>query len=54
MEHQYNQQLGVGQDGKGTTQALHSKWNEFVNFLTSNIQFKSTFLVGLYAGIHYG
>ncbi|KAI8331045.1 FUN14 family-domain-containing protein [Chlamydoabsidia padenii] len=54
MEHQYNRQLGIGKDGKGATSALHSKWDDFVGFLTSNIQFKSTFLLGLYGGIHYG
>ncbi|KAI8335583.1 FUN14 family-domain-containing protein [Chlamydoabsidia padenii] len=54
LEGNYNRQLGVDKDGKVTVKSVRSKWNGFVGFLTHNLQFKSTFLVGLYGGIRYG
>ncbi|CAO3624107.1 unnamed protein product [Cunninghamella blakesleeana] len=54
MEGNYNKQLGAGSDGKVTRQHVSKKWNAFVGFLTHNLQFKSTFMVGLYGGIRYG
>ncbi|ORZ24339.1 FUN14 family-domain-containing protein [Absidia repens] len=54
MEGGYKKQMGVDKDGKVTTQTIRSKWDAFVGFMTHNLQFKSTFMVGVYAGIHYG
>lgn len=33
---------------------VQSKWQTLVGLLTHNIQFKTTFMAGLYAGIRYG
>ncbi|ORZ12255.1 FUN14 family-domain-containing protein [Absidia repens] len=54
LEGSYNRRLGVDKEGKVTTQAVRSKWKGFVGFLTHNLQFKSTFMVGLYGGLRYG
>ncbi|CAO3692248.1 hypothetical protein G6F70_000395 [Rhizopus microsporus] len=54
LEGRYNKTLDVDKDGRVTAKDLRSKWQKFVDFLTNNIQFKSTFLIGLYAGIRYG
>ncbi|CAO3594375.1 unnamed protein product [Absidia cylindrospora] len=54
MEGGYKRQMGVDKNGKVTTQTIRSKWDGFVGFMTHNLQFKSTFMVGVYAGLHYG
>lgn len=54
MESSYQRQLDVDKDGKVTHRDVRSRWKGVVSFLTQNIQFKSTFLIGLYAGIRYG
>ncbi|KAG2194508.1 hypothetical protein INT47_005781 [Mucor saturninus] len=54
MEGGYKNTLGVDKDGRVSTKVLQSKWQKFMNILTSNIQFKSTFLIGFYAGMRYG
>lgn len=54
LEGGYKKALDVDKDGKVSTRDLQSKWQKFINILTSNIQFKSTFLVGFYAGMRYG
>ncbi|KAI9246921.1 FUN14 family-domain-containing protein [Phascolomyces articulosus] len=54
MQAGYNKQMDVDQDGRVTVRDVQSKWRKFVDLLTKNIQFKSTFLVGLYAGIRFG
>lgn len=54
LEGRYTNALDADKDGKVSKRDLTSKWQKFVNLLTSNIQFKSTFLVGFYAGIRYG
>jgi uncharacterized membrane protein (Fun14 family) len=54
IEGSYTNTLDVDKDGKVTTKDLHRKWNTFIGILTHNIQFKSTFLAGFYAGIRYG
>ncbi|CAM0140307.1 unnamed protein product [Umbelopsis sp. WA50703] len=46
--------LDVDADGKVTKTDLKNKWNMVVGFLTQNLQFKSSFTAGLYAGIRYG
>ncbi|ORX60593.1 hypothetical protein DM01DRAFT_1281911 [Hesseltinella vesiculosa] len=54
MEGKYNEKMGVDQHGRVTYKNAKKKWNALVGLLTHNIQFKSTFLVGLYAGVRYG
>lgn len=54
LEGGYQKQFDVDADGKVTTRDVRSKWNTLVSFLTRNIQFKSTFVIGLYAGVRYG
>lgn len=54
IEGDYNKKLGADSDGKVTRQHASKKWNAFVGFLTHNLQFKSTFMVGLFSGIRYG
>lgn len=54
MSSGYAKGMGVGPDGKVTVRDVNSRWQKFVGFLTHNLQFKSTFLIGLYAGIRYG
>ncbi|CAO3609404.1 unnamed protein product [Cunninghamella echinulata] len=54
MEGNYQKQLGAEKDGRVTRKHVTNKWNAFVGFLTYNLQFKSTFLVGLYGGLRYG
>ncbi|KAI8093881.1 FUN14 family-domain-containing protein [Halteromyces radiatus] len=54
LEGGYNKQLGTDEHGKVTTKVIRTKWNKFTGFLTHNLQFKSTFMVGLYGGIRYG
>ena len=54
MESGYNRKLDVDKDGKVTVKDVRKRWNTFVGFLTHGIQFKSTFLVGLYTGLRYG
>ncbi|KAI7856132.1 FUN14 family-domain-containing protein [Circinella umbellata] len=54
MQAGYNKQLDVDKDGRVTVRDVQSKWRKFIDLLTKNIQFKSTFLVGLYAGIRFG
>ncbi|CEP12720.1 hypothetical protein [Parasitella parasitica] len=54
LEGRYTSTLDVDKDGKISKRDLASKWQTFVNLLTNNIQFKSTFLIGFYAGIRYG
>ncbi|KAI9019204.1 FUN14 family-domain-containing protein [Phycomyces nitens] len=54
IENSYKQKLDVDKDGRVTTRDLTSKWRKFINFLTYNLQFKTTFLAGFYAGIRYG
>ncbi|KAG0177095.1 hypothetical protein DFQ29_005231 [Apophysomyces sp. BC1021] len=54
LEGGYREQLDVDKDGRVTRRDIHSKWQALVGFLTNNLQFKSTFLVGLYAGMRYG
>lgn len=54
LEGRYTKTLDVDNDGKVTKRDLHSKWQTFVNLLTNNIQFKSTFLIGFYVGLRYG
>ncbi|RCH94085.1 hypothetical protein CU098_010327 [Rhizopus stolonifer] len=53
LEGRYNSTFDTDKDGRVTRRDLSSKWQNFVNFLTSNIQFKSTFLVGFFAGLRY-
>ncbi|KAI8060502.1 FUN14 family-domain-containing protein [Gongronella butleri] len=54
IEGRYNDGMGAGKDGRVTFKHVQKKWNSLVGFLTHNIQFKSTFLAGLYGGIRYG
>ncbi|GAN02807.1 conserved hypothetical protein [Mucor ambiguus] len=54
LEGGYTNALDLDKDGKVSKRDLTSKWQKFVNFLTNNLQFKSTFLIGFYAGIRYG
>lgn len=54
LEGRYTKTLDADHDGKVTRRDIHSKWQTFVNLLTNNIQFKSTFLIGFYAGMRYG
>lgn len=54
LEGGYTNALDVDKDGKVSKRDLTSRWQKFVNFLTNNLQFKSTFLIGFYAGIRYG
>ncbi|KAI9489898.1 FUN14 family-domain-containing protein [Zychaea mexicana] len=54
MQAGYNKQMDVDQDGRVTVRDVQSKWRKLINLLTKNIQFKSTFLAGLYAGIRFG
>lgn len=54
LEGGYNKALDLDRDGKVSARDLQTKWQKFVNILTSNIQFKSTFLIGFYAGLRYG
>ncbi|KAI8987599.1 FUN14 family-domain-containing protein [Mycotypha africana] len=54
LESGYNKTLDLDKDGRVTRRDIHTKWQGFVNFLTNNIQFKSTFLVGFYVGVRYG
>ncbi|KAI7884363.1 hypothetical protein K492DRAFT_221799 [Lichtheimia hyalospora FSU 10163] len=54
LEGGYQRRLDVDKDGRVTHRDIRSHWDRFVGFLTHNIQFKSTFLVGLYTGIRYG
>jgi uncharacterized membrane protein (Fun14 family) len=54
MEGKYKNTLDTTGDGRVTKTDLKSKWQVFMNMLTNNIQFKSTFLVGFYAGMRYG
>ncbi|KAL0084570.1 FUN14 family-domain-containing protein [Phycomyces blakesleeanus] len=54
LEGGYKKGFDVDKDGRVTVKDLSSKWNKFIGFLTHNLQFKSTFLVGFYAGIRYG
>ncbi|ORY95241.1 FUN14 family-domain-containing protein [Syncephalastrum racemosum] len=54
MSRGYAKGMGVGPDGKVTVRDVNSRWQKFVGFLTHNLQFKSTFLIGLYAGMRYG
>ena len=54
LEGGYKRQLNVDEDGRVTHKDVRTKWNSLVGILTHNIQFKSTFLVGLYTGIRYG
>ncbi|KAI9342117.1 FUN14 family-domain-containing protein [Pilaira anomala] len=54
LEGGYNKALDVDKDGKVTRRDLQSNWQKFINVLTNNIQFKSTFMVGFYVGMRYG
>ncbi|KAI8647101.1 FUN14 family-domain-containing protein [Parasitella parasitica] len=54
LEGRYTSTLDADKDGKVSKRDLTSKWQKFVNLLTNNIQFKSTFLIGFYASIRYG
>ncbi|EPB87932.1 hypothetical protein HMPREF1544_05223 [Mucor circinelloides 1006PhL] len=54
LEGGYTNALDLDKDGKVSKRDLTSRWQKFVNFLTNNLQFKSTFLIGFYAGIRYG
>ncbi|KAI9492189.1 FUN14 family-domain-containing protein [Zychaea mexicana] len=54
LEGGYQRQLDVDKDGRVTHKDVRTKWNGFVGILTHNIQFKSTFMIGLYTGIRYG
>ncbi|KAG2220084.1 hypothetical protein INT45_005845 [Circinella minor] len=54
LEGGYKRQLNVDENGQVTHKDVRTKWNSLVGILTHNIQFKSTFLVGLYTGIRYG
>lgn len=54
LEGRYISTLDKDGDGKVSKRDLHSKWQTFINLLTNNIQFKSTFLIGFYAGMRYG
>ncbi|KAI9310683.1 FUN14 family-domain-containing protein, partial [Dichotomocladium elegans] len=53
MAQGYNREFDVDQDGRVTKRDINTKWQMLIRFLTHNLQFKSTFLVGLYAGIRY-
>ncbi|KAG2181937.1 hypothetical protein INT43_006862 [Umbelopsis isabellina] len=46
--------LDVDHDGKVTKGDIKNKWNMLLGFLTQNLQFKTSFTAGLYAGIRYG
>ncbi|KAI7899615.1 FUN14 family-domain-containing protein [Cokeromyces recurvatus] len=54
LEGGYTNALDLDKNGKVTRRDLQSRWQKLINFLTNNIQFKSSFLVGFYAGIRYG
>jgi hypothetical protein len=54
IENNWRGGMDVDGDGKVTRRDLKSKWNTLTGFLTQNIQFKSSFMIGLYAGIRYG
>ncbi|OBZ87840.1 FUN14 domain-containing protein 1 [Choanephora cucurbitarum] len=54
LQGRYTNSLDLDKDGRVTRGDLNSTWQKFVNFLTNNIQFKSTFLIGFYAGLRYG
>ncbi|KAI9487601.1 MAG: FUN14 family-domain-containing protein [Benjaminiella poitrasii] len=54
LEGGYTNSLDVDKNGKVTRRDIQSKWQTFINFLTNNIQFKSSFLIGFYTGIRYG
>ncbi|GAB5587434.1 hypothetical protein Unana1_02334 [Umbelopsis nana] len=54
IEDNWRGELDVDRDGKVTTRDLKSRWKSLTGFLTHNLQFKSSFLVGFYAGIRYG
>ncbi|CAO3701979.1 unnamed protein product [Rhizopus stolonifer] len=54
FENRYTKVLDTDKDGKVSTKDIQSKWKKFINILTNNIQFKSTFLAGFYVGLRYG
>ncbi|KAG1549658.1 hypothetical protein G6F47_009635 [Rhizopus delemar] len=54
FERRYVNTLDLDKDGRVTTRDIQSKWQKFMNILTNNIQFKSTFLAGFYVGIRFG
>lgn len=54
MQADYNKEFDIDKDGKVTVRDVRSRWQTVINLLTKNIQFKSTFLAGLYAGIRLG
>ncbi|KAI9313885.1 FUN14 family-domain-containing protein [Dichotomocladium elegans] len=54
LEGGYKKHLDIDKDGRVTRRDVRTRWNSIVNFLTHDIQFKSTFMIGLYTGIRYG
>ncbi|KAI8997414.1 FUN14 family-domain-containing protein, partial [Pilobolus umbonatus] len=54
LEGRYTRTLDLDKDGVVTKKDINTRWNSFINLLTQNIQFKSTFLIGLYTGLRYG
>jgi uncharacterized membrane protein (Fun14 family) len=54
MEKGYQSQLDTDHDGKVTMHDLSVKRDSFIDMLTSNVQFKSSFVVGFLVGARYG
>ncbi|KAI8881350.1 FUN14-domain-containing protein [Backusella circina FSU 941] len=54
MERGYQHQLDTDHDGKVTLHDLSVKRDSFMDILTRNVQFKSSFLVGFLVGARYG
>ncbi|KAI8577315.1 hypothetical protein K450DRAFT_252567 [Umbelopsis ramanniana AG] len=54
IENNWRGGLDADRDGRVSKADLKRKWGTFTGFLTHNLQFKSSFMVGFYAGIRYG
>jgi hypothetical protein len=54
IENNWRGGLDADKDGRVTGHDLKRKWNTLTGFLTHNLQFKSSFMIGFYAGIRYG
>lgn len=54
IENNWRGGLDTDRDGRVTKADLKRRWSGLTGFLTHNLQFKSSFMVGFYAGIRYG